>query len=129
MDRRVTLLCVAATLMVGCDDDKAGAGRSAQGEDGLPKPGAVNGSVTGMPNPGVASAPPAAVRTPAIIELPGDFDAGQDLAGDAVVQPAPDGAPPADVLEPRASEEVIDVPDDAPPFNPADVQNPNPPQQ
>jgi len=130
MHRRLTLLCVAATLMVGCDDDKAMAGRSAQGEDGLPKPGAVNGSVTGMPNPGSISARPAAVPAPALIELPGDSDAGQGLAGDGELQPALDGVPPVEPLDSRPPDAVIDVPlDDALPVVPSDVQDPSPSQQ
>ncbi|QIL20066.1 hypothetical protein [Thermomonas sp. HDW16] len=55
--RSAFLLCCC--LLAACGGDKSAAG-GASGEDGLPKPAAASGSVTGMPNPGVAVAHPAA---------------------------------------------------------------------
>ena len=77
------LLC--CSLLAACGGDKSAAD-GAQGDDVLPKPAAAGRSVTGMPDPGVASAvpAPASVQAPDIIELPEDVD-GDDAAsaGDA----------------------------------------------
>ena len=88
------LLC--CSLLVACGGDKAGA-NGAQGEDGLPKPAAAGGSVTGMPSPGVAGTrPAAAVEQPAIVELPEPVDAGDVATLDPAAPPLPiEGAPVA----------------------------------
>lgn len=57
----------ACLLLAACGADDTAAPPQATGEESLPKPDAVSGSVTGMPNPG----------TPAAIPEPAD-----DLAGD-----------------------------------------------
>lgn len=129
MGHRVTVLLLTSILLVACGGEKAGAESSAQGDNGLPKPGAVNGSVTGMPNPGVASAPPAVMQAPANIALPNQMEAGQGGAGVVALQPALDSAPPADTLDPRAPAVVMDAPVNATPANATDVTDPGPLQQ
>ncbi len=125
MGDRLIALLLTSTL-VACGGDKLNAEGNALADVALPKPGVVNGSVTGMPNPGIASAPPAAMQAPAIIELPDQVEAGQGVAGDAVLQPALDSAPPADTLEPREPAVVMDAPVNA---AGADVTDPGPLQQ
>ena len=49
---------LAALLLAGCGKDTAPGTSGATGEDGLPKPDAVSGSVTGMPNPGESTPNP-----------------------------------------------------------------------
>ena len=85
------LLC--AVLLAACGGDKPAA-ESAQGEEVLPKPAAAGRSVTGMPDPGVASAQPT-VQAPDIIELPGEVETGDlEAPGDVA---APDDNPDAAV--------------------------------
>lgn len=129
MGHHLIVLLLTSTLLVACGGEKAGAESSAQGDNGLPKPGAVNGSVTGMPNPGVASAPPAVMQAPAIIELPDQIETEQAVAGDAALQPALDNAPPADTLDPREPAVVMQVPAVAEPADVTDLTDPGPLQQ
>lgn len=108
MHRLVFVLSCA--LLSACGGDKSGA-NGAEGEDGLPKPAAASGSVTGMPDPGVADARPStsASRQPDIVELPKPVDAGEipPVDPDPAVQPAAEPAPaalpePAQAQEPSA---------------------------
>lgn len=101
---------VAACLMLaGCGKDAAPGASGAAGEEGLPKPDAVSGSVTGMPNPGESTpnpgqpidVPPADdLETPdAIVPIEGE------MAPD--VQAIPQGGTPElqpDVIEIPAAE-------------------------
>lgn len=73
-------LCLALAACANGDDAP---GKSAAGKDTLPMPGAVGGSVTGMPNPGEA------VVVPAVPEAVDD--AGDVAAADAVPPPADAG--------------------------------------
>lgn len=87
-------LC-SACLLAACAGDTPESRASAQGEDSLPTPGATSGSVTGMPNPGTASAgPPAdgAIPAPTLAD-PLDADTGmaaldEPSSPDAGVDPA-----------------------------------------
>lgn len=54
MHIRFCLPLIASVLLVACGSDTATPGGRAQGEENLPKPHAVSGSVTGMPDPGSA---------------------------------------------------------------------------
>lgn len=98
--RIALLLC--CILLVACGGDKAGAD-AAVGEDGLPKPAAASGSVTGMPNPGVPEARPAtsAMQQPDIVELPEPepVDAGDIAPVDPAAPPPPLEGPPVLVPE------------------------------
>ena len=84
---------IGCALLAACGGDKAGS-NGAQGEDGLPKPAAAGQSVTGMPDPGVPNARPAAasVQAPDVIELP------EPVAG-ADVEPTLDPAAPSMPIE------------------------------
>lgn len=78
-------------LLAACGgDDKAGTANAA-GEDGLPRPAAASGSVTGMPNPGVADARPAPRNEPRldIVELPEPLEPGEIPAPDPAMPPQP----------------------------------------
>lgn len=92
---RITLLFCCA-LLAACGGDKPAA-TGAQGEDVLPKPAVAGQSVTGMPDPGVASARPAPVEAEATepVELPadGDADAAIFIDGAAPVDASPPAAP------------------------------------
>ena len=70
-------LLFSCCLLAACGGDKAGA-NGAQGDDGLPKPAAAAGSVTGMPDPGVAESRPAVsvAQAPDSVELPDDVAMG-----------------------------------------------------
>lgn len=94
MGTRLFALLIAASLLGGCGGEDAATAGAHQGEDGLPRPGAANGSVTGMPNPGSARAPrqadPALPASPeafatiapaeAPLDAPGGLEAGLDTA-------------------------------------------------
>lgn len=71
---------LAALLLAGCGKDAAPGTSGAAGEDGLPKPDAVSGSVTGMPNPGESTPNPGQpVDVPAVEDLEtGDAEAPVD---------------------------------------------------
>lgn len=108
---------LSCCLLAACGGDKAGA-NGAQGEDGLPKPAAAGGSVTGMPNPGVADARPAeaSVQTPDIVELPEPVDAGEVAPVDPAAPTMPIDGPPATVPE-----TAMPVDPNAPPAPPAEA--------
>lgn len=125
MQRYAFLLCCG--LLAACGGDKTGADR-AEGEDGLPKPAATTGSVTGMPDPGVAGRRPAARPTEAAeaVALPEPVAAGDLPPTDSPLLPQPtDGAP---LPEPLATPpEDPNAPPAAPPAQtegrvPADAQ-------
>lgn len=59
---------VACLLLAACGKDAAKGAGGADGEDALPKPDAVSGSVTGMPNPG-ESTPAPAMPTDAPVDM------------------------------------------------------------
>lgn len=100
--RLAASIALFATLLLGAcgrkEDVPAGA-RVASGE-ALPAPAAVSGSVTGMPEPGVAQAPPAPVA--------GEALAGMEPASAEAPAPAMDGVPAVDAdLPPDAAVEVL----------------------
>lgn len=113
-------------LLAACGGDKAAA-NGAQGEEVLPKPAAAGRSVTGMPDPGVASARPAPNEDEAtdIVELPEDADAvdpaSSDDAGDAG-EDAPVEAPQQPLAEPPATQQPVEPA--APPANAAAATQP-----
>lgn len=113
MGQRLIALYFAASMLVACGGDKAAAHGSTQQDMALPKPGAVNGSVTGMPNPGIARTPPANAHSPTNIELRDQGQAGQGVANDSHLQSTPDSAPPGDTLMPHEPDVVMDAPADA----------------
>ena len=55
---------IVCALLTACGGDDAAAGKNAAGEDALPKPGAVSGGVTGMPNPGESTPQPVTQAAP-----------------------------------------------------------------
>lgn len=80
---RIALLSLSCLLVAACGGDKAGTASRQAGEDTLPKPDAVAGSVTGMPDPGVAGVQPVAtVQVPDIIEIPDPAAGGEAVAID-----------------------------------------------
>jgi hypothetical protein len=124
MHRLVFLL--SCCMLAACGGDKADTPR-ARGEDGLPKPAAAAGSVTGMPDPGVAAARPAAAAAPQpdMVEFPEPLEQDEVAAIDSADAPAPIGNP---VPEP-----TMPVDPHAPPPPPAEetasrVQQGNPQQ-
>lgn len=125
--RIALLLC--CSLLVACGGDKAGTGGVA-GDDGLPKPAAASGSVTGMPNPGVAAPRPAASVAPAedAVELPARLENGEIAPVDPASQPMPIEGPPVTLPESTMPEDP-----DAPPLPPveeaAPTTDPNVPRQ
>ena len=88
---RPALVLALCLTLAACGSNDDGPGKTVAGKDALPMPGAVDGSVTGMPTPGEASVVPADLPAPAT-------DAG-DLAGpDAALPPVEaDGAPAIDM--------------------------------
>lgn len=118
----------ACLLLAGCGKDTATGTSGAGGEDGLPKPDAVSGSVTGMPNPGQSTPQPGQrIDTPPadIIETP---DAMVPIEGEIAVDPAtiPQGGTP-ELSEPAATESP--PPDPAPPAGESDTGKPGAVQQ
>jgi hypothetical protein len=109
-------LLMSCCLLAACGGDKAGTD-GAQGEDGLPKPAAAGGSVTGMPNPGVAEARPAAsaAQQPDIVEFPEPVDAGDVAPADPAEAPAAIGNPVS------LPESTMPVDPNAPPAPPAEA--------
>ena len=102
--RIALLLC--CTLLAACGGDKTGT-KAAVGEDGLPTPAAASGSVTGMPDPGVAGTRPAArpAQQPDIVELPEPIDAGDIAPADPANHPPPLKGPPVLLPEPTMPED------------------------
>ena len=125
--RIALLLC--CTLLVACGGDKAG-NAGAAGEDGLPKPAAAGGSVTGMPNPGVAGTRPAAsaAQQPDIVELPAPLEGGEIAPVDPASQPMPIEGPPVTLPESTMSEDP-NAPPPPPVEEAASTTDPNAPRQ
>lgn len=125
--RIALLLC--CTLLVACGDDKAGT-EGAVGEDGLPKPAAASGSVTGMPNPGIAGTRPAAraAQQPDMVELPAPLDDGGIAPVDPASQPMPIEGPPVALPEETMSEDP-NAPPPLPVPEAASTTDPNAPRQ
>ena len=128
--RFALLLC--CSLLVACGGDKAGT-QGAAGDDGLPKPAAPGGSVTGMPNPGVAGPRPAAtaVQPADTEELPLPLEDAEIPPVDPATQPMPIEGTPVELPESTLSEDPEDP--DAPPPPPvqeaASTTDPNAPRQ
>lgn len=125
--RIALLLC--CSLLVACGGDKASA-TGAAGEDSLPKPATVGGSVTGMPNPGVPDARPAATpaQPPDMVELPEPVDVGEVAPLDSASQPMPIEGPPLLLPEPMMPEDP-NAPPPASPEEAASTTDPNAPRQ
>ena len=111
------LTALVALLLAGCGKDDATGATAAAGEENLPKPDAVGGSVTGMPDPGQSTphpgepvdVPPAEdLETPdSIVPLDGEApaDAGNGMPQTAMPDPPePETmpAPPADAATPAS---------------------------
>ena len=125
--RIALLLC--CTLVVACGGDKAGT-NDAVGEDGLPKPAAASGSVTGMPNPGVAGTRPAATAAQAgdVVELPAPLEDGDIAPLDPPTEPMPIEGPPVVLPESTMSEDP-NAPPPPPVAEAASTTDPNVPRQ
>lgn len=124
LNRISIAIALATLLLAGCGKDSApNTSTNTTGEEGLPKPDAVGGSVTGMPNPGQSTPNPGQP-----IDLPAEGDAE---TVDATVPV--DGASPADVnaIPQGGTPELPDPqtlplppPDPAPPANSSNAGNP-----
>lgn len=114
MHKHHLALLLSCCMLAACGGDKTGAD-GAQGEDGLPKPAAAAGSVTGMPNPGVAEARPAARATqqPDIVEFP-------ELVDGSEVAPADPGTPAMPIEGQPLPEPTMPADPNAPPAPPAE---------
>lgn len=98
MRNRLFLPLLASALLVACGGDKAQSGGRAAGDENLPKPGAVSGSVTGMPEPGSAGpSRPVAEAVP--------IEGAGVVAGESNTDPA---------LDPLASPDAMGSPQEAP---------------
>ncbi len=118
------LLC--CTLLAACAGDKPDRA-GAPGEDGLPKPAAASGSVTGMPDPGVAGPrrEARALPEPEPVELPQPIDPGESAPVDPAM--ASEGMP-AMPSEPGQAPEAA-VPPVAPAADAAGTTDPASPRQ
>jgi hypothetical protein len=125
--RFALLLC--CTLLVACGGDKAGTQGTA-GDDGLPKPAAPGGSVTGMPNPGVAGTRPAAsvVQAEDTADLPAPLEDSEIAPVDPASQPMPIEGLPATLPESTMSEDP-NAPPPPPAEEAASTTDPNLPRQ
>ena len=119
----ITAAMAACLLLAGCGKDEAPGASGATGEDGLPKPDAVSGSVTGMPNPGESTPNPGQP-----VDLPPED--GLELPADIVPidgeTPADgDGMPQTAIPEPPEPESMPMPPtDSAVPANGNEPANP-----
>ena len=69
-------------------------------------------------------------RAPDVVELPGQIEVDQEMAGDPSLQPTPDEAQPALTIDEPNLEVLNDPPpEDATPPNAAGIDNPSTPQQ
>lgn len=125
--RIALLLC--CTLLAACGGEKAGTAGAA-GEDGLPKPAAASGSVTGMPDPGIAGRRPRASATqqPDMVELPEPVDAGDIAPVAPATEPMPIEGPPVMLPEPAMSADP-NAPPPPPVEEAASTTDPNAPRQ
>ena len=122
---RTSLLAtlLASVLLVACGGDKTAGGKTASGEDALPKPDAVSGSVTGMPNPGESTPNPGQpVDLPPedVVESPADL-----VPLDGETPADGDGMPQTAIPEPPEPESMPMPPtDSAVPANGNEPANP-----
>ena len=117
------IAALTALLLAGCGKDAAPGTSGATGEDGLPKPDAVSGSVTGMPNPGESTPNPGQpveipvedeLEVPADIvpidgELPTDIDGLPQTATPEPPEPETMPLPPTESAVPASSSDNPDV--------------------
>lgn len=117
------------TLLAACARDKAGTAGTA-GEDGLPKPAAASGSVTGMPNPGIAEPRPAGRAAQAVdtVDLPAPPADGEIAPVDPAPWPMPSEGPPVMLPAPTMPEDPY-APPPPPVEDTASPTDPNPPRQ
>ncbi len=87
MCHRIFLPVLASALLAACGGDKAATSGHAQGDESLPQPGAVSGSVTGMPDPG-----PARSVVDAVPGSSAGIVAGESSSGSALDPLAPPDA-------------------------------------
>ncbi|MEO6155114.1 MAG: hypothetical protein ABIP16_05240, partial [Thermomonas sp.] len=80
---RFAIVC-ACLLLAACGGDKTASSHAQPGQESLPKPDVVSGSVTGMPNPGTPSAQPAPVAVSADMDAANVIDDGM---AEAPLQP------------------------------------------
>lgn len=73
-------------LLAGCGKDAAPGSTGAVGEDGLPKPDAVSGSVTGMPNPGESTPNPGQPVDAPVVDDPEATDTIVPIDGETQVE-------------------------------------------
>lgn len=125
--RLAFLLC--CSLLAACGGNDA-ASQGKPGEDGLPKPAAASGSVTGMPDPGVASArrTPGPSPEPDLAELPEPVDTAEIASVDPAMQAMPGGDTPAALAEPTLAADP-NMPAALPGEQAAATADPAPPRQ
>lgn len=121
---RLSIIAMLAVLLLaGCGKDAAPGASGAVGEDGLPKPDAVSGSVTGMPNPGESTPNPGQpVEVPPVdeLEVPADIVPVDGEAATGI-----DGMPQTAIPEPPEPETMpMPPPESAAPANGGDTGNP-----
>jgi hypothetical protein len=114
---------VACLALAGCGKDTAKGASGTDGEEGLPKPDTVSGSVTGMPNPGQSTPSPGqAIDAPPADDL-ATADAIMPIEGEVApdIEAIPQGGTPE--LQP----DVIEIPPEEPAAPPqeSDAGNPN----
>lgn len=119
----ITAAMAACLLIAGCGKDAAKRASGADGEEALPKPDAVSGSVTGMPNPGESTPNPG---------QPMDVPPADDLeTPDAIESIEGEGAPDVEAIPqggtPELPPDVIEIPpaEPAAPPRESDAGNPN----
>ena len=97
-------LLLGCTLLTACNNPKTTGSTQATGEDSLPAPAAQGGSVTGMPDPGVARARPAPVEVIATetSALPEEGDAMTAASTDGTDPQLPPEPLPQALAEPAA---------------------------
>ena len=102
---------LVALLLAGCGKDAAPGTSGAAGEDGLPKPDAVTGSVTGMPNPGESTPSPGQpvdVPPEDLHEMPADI-VPVDGGIPADIQQIPEGGTPEMPASPTTPAPPLDA--------------------
>ena len=98
------IAALTALLLAGCGKDAAPGTSGATGEDGLPKPDAVSGSVTGMPNPGQSTPNPG---QPVEIPVEDELEVPADIVPvDGELSAGVDGLPQTAMPEPPEPETV-----------------------
>lgn len=119
----IALAIAACLLLAGCGKDAAKGASGEGGEEGLPKPDAVSGSVTGMPNPGPSTPQPGQRIAAPPADIIETADAIVPVEGEMPVDPAdiPQGGTP-ELPEPGFTETPPQDP--APPAGDGDTGNP-----